>query len=344
MKRQLITLSLGLIGLSSALVFSACSEKKENDGKTIRIGHFPNVTHVHSLVARNMERNGKGWFEERLPGYTLEWYTYNAGPSAMEAVFARSIDVTYVGPSPAINAYVRSKGEEIRIVSGAMEGGAAFVVQPDKEYKDAKDFIGTVIATPQLGNTQDVSCRAWLAANNFTVTFPGAIYKGPESNPKNGFDIRLLPSANPEQLSMFLKKNVDAVWTVEPWVTRLEQQANAKVYLEEKDTVTTILVTRVKWMEENPEMLAKLVAAHQELTDWIKAHPEEAQAMVVAELEALTRTKVNPDLIKGAWKRLIMTNEISLPGLQKFIDDAQSAGLIEEKFDAKGMLPASASN
>src|ERR1700676_338748 len=125
----------------------------------IRVGHFPNVTHVQALVAHALSRQGKGWFEERIgPGTKIEWFVYNAGPSAMEAIFANSIDLTYVGPSPALNAYAKSRGQEIRIVSGAANGGAALVVPTDSALKTPADFRGKKIATPQLGNTQDVSC------------------------------------------------------------------------------------------------------------------------------------------------------------------------------------------
>lgn len=337
MKHYLLPISLGCLALASSVFISGCSERKE-DSKTIRFGHFPNVTHVQAMVARNMQRHGNGWFEKRLPGYTFEWYTYNAGPTAMEGILGRSIDMTYVGPSPAINTFSRSKGTEIRIVSGAAEGGVAFVVQPDKEFKSAADFVGTVIATPQVGNTQDISCRAWLADNNFTVTMQGAHYKGEDKSSGEDLDVRLLPAANPEQLPLFQNKTVDAVWTVEPWVTRLETQANAKVFLEEKDVVTTILVARVKWMEENPELVAKIVAAHEELTEWITQNPEEAQKMVIEELEAITQTKVDPELIKGAWKRLVLTNNISVPSLQKFVDDAMRTGFIPETVNVNDMI------
>ncbi len=130
---------------------------------TLRIGHFPNITHVQALVAHNLSRQGKGWFEQRLgPDVKIEWYVYNAGPSAMEAVFAKSIDLTYVGPNPAINAYFKSKGQEVRIVAGSVNGGSALVVQADSTLKTAADFRGKKIATPQFGNTQDVAARAWL--------------------------------------------------------------------------------------------------------------------------------------------------------------------------------------
>jgi hypothetical protein len=120
----------------------------------IRVGYFPNITHVHALLARNFERHGRSWFAPRLgPGIKVEWFAYNAGPSTMEAIFAESLDLTYVGPNPAINAYARSNGKEVRVIAGAVNGGSALVVQPDSGLAKAADFRGKRIATPQFGNT-----------------------------------------------------------------------------------------------------------------------------------------------------------------------------------------------
>lgn len=287
-------------------------------GNVVRFGHFPNVTHVQALVAHNLTRQGKGWFEERLgPGVTIEWYIYNAGPSAMEGIFANSIDVTYVGPSPAINAYAKSNGAEVRIVAGSANGGAALVVQPDSGIKTGADFRGKRIATPQLGNTQDVACRAWLGAQGLKIT-------------QLGGDAQVLPTPNPDQLSLFSLKKLDAVWTVEPWVSRLEREAGGVVFLEEKDSVTTVLVTSVKFQKEQAELLRKLDAAHRELTQWIKDHPQEAQQMVVDELAAETKSKISPDLIASAWKRIELTNDVSLDSLQTYVVNAQKAGFLKK--------------
>src|SRR6201997_4455273 len=148
---------------SLALLLITVAVSVANDKTVIRVGQFPNITHAQGLVAHYLSRQGKGWFEARLgPGVEIQWFTYNAGPSAMEAIFAKSIELTYVGPSPALNASAKSQGEEIRIIAGAANGGAALVVQPDSNLKAPSDFKGRKIATPQLGNTQDISCRAWL--------------------------------------------------------------------------------------------------------------------------------------------------------------------------------------
>src|ERR1700719_957373 len=146
--------------LSILLVASANFASAETK---IRVGHFPNITHAQGVIAHAMTRQGKGWFEERLgPGTKIEWFVYNAGPSAMEAIFARSIDLTYVGPGPALNAFTKSNGAEVRLIAGAANEGAGLVVQPDGNLKAPADFRGKRIATPQLGNTQDISCRAWV--------------------------------------------------------------------------------------------------------------------------------------------------------------------------------------
>src|ERR1700704_697814 len=228
------------------------------DKVVIRFGHFPNITHAQGVIAHALSRKGKGWFEERLgPKVEIQWFTYNAGPSAMEAMFAGSLDLTYVGQGPALNAHFKSNGEEVRVISGAANAGAALVVKADSPIKTAADFRGKKIATPQLGNTQDVSCRAWLKAQGFNVT-------------QTGGDVRVIPTANPDQLALFQSGGVDAVWTVEPWVTRLERDAKAKVFLEDTNIITTWLASSVKFLKNQRDLARKVVAANQELTDWMQ--------------------------------------------------------------------------
>jgi hypothetical protein len=174
---------------SLALLLITVAVSVASDKTVIRVGHFPNITHVQGLVAHNLSRQGKGWFEARLgPSVEIQWFIYNAGPSAMEAIFAKSLELTYVGPGPALNAYAKSQGEEIRVIAGAANGGAALVVQPDAKLKAAADFKGKKIATPQLGNTQDISCRAWLTSGGLRIT-------------QLGGDAQVLPTQNPDQLS-----------------------------------------------------------------------------------------------------------------------------------------------
>ena len=282
----------------------------------LRVGHFPNITHAQGLIAH---RNH--WFEDRLgPDVKIQWFVYNAGPSAMEAIFADSIDLTYVGPSPALNAYVKSRGDEVRIIAGAANGGAALVVQPDGRIKLPEDFRGKKVATPQLGNTQDVECRAWLTQHGFKVT-------------QLGGDVLVVPTANPDQLNLFKGKQIDAVWTVEPWVSRLEQEAGGQVFLEQRDTITTVLVSSAKCLRDRHALVKKFAQAHAELTEWIQQHPEEAQKLVREELTAETSRPISAELVTATWKRLEFTTRVAPPALLKFVKDAQAAGFLRGATD-----------
>jgi NitT/TauT family transport system substrate-binding protein len=291
----------------------------------VRLGHFPNVTHAQALVAHALSRQGKGWFEQRLgPGVEIQWFVYNAGPSATEAIFADAIDATYVGPSPALNAYFRSRGDEIRILAGAVEGGAALVVRGEI-IRSREDFRGRRFATPQLGNTQDVEFRAWLKKQGYRVT-------------QTGGDVRLVPAANPDQLLLFSRGEIDGAWTVEPWVSRLELEANGKIFLEQKDTVTTVLVSSAKFLKERGELARGLAQAHRELTDWIRAHPAEAKALARAELTALARRDMPAPLLERSWSRLRFTDAVSRASLEEFVKDAREAGFIRDAVDLGRLL------
>jgi NitT/TauT family transport system substrate-binding protein len=293
---------------------------------TIRFGHFPNITHAQGVIAHALSRQGKGWFEQRLgPNVEIQWFTYNAGPSAMEAIFARSLDVTYVGPGPALNAYLKSNGEEIRVISGAANGGAALLVKADSPIKAAADFRRNKIATPQLGNTQDISCRAWLKAQGFKVTLTGG-------------DVTIIPTANPDQLALFQNGGVAAVWTVEPWVTRLERDAKARVFLEDKDTITTWLVSSVKFLRDRRELARKIADANAELTKWIQQNPAEAQKLLIGELKAETRSDFAADAVAQAWNRIQFTSDVSSDLIAKSVRDGKEAGFLRGSTDTTKLV------
>jgi NitT/TauT family transport system substrate-binding protein len=311
-----------------AAVLATC--RKSGDAATdkivLRVGHFPNITHAQALVAHSLSRHGQGWFEPRLGrDVTIEWYVFNAGPSATEGIFAGSIDLTYVGPNPALNAYTKSRGEEVRILAGSARGGAALVVHSDDAIASPEDFRGKKIATPQLGNTQDVACRSYLAAHGFHVT-------------QQGGDVLILPTANPDQLTLFAAHKVDAVWTVEPWVSRLEMEGGGKVFLDEPEAVTTVLTSSVKLLKDRRELAHKFVAAHRELTEWLKANPKAAQTLLIEEIKAETGKQMPAELVTRAWQRLHFTSEISLAPLEKTLADAQAAGFITDRVDLARLI------
>lgn len=315
-----IAVVCGLIGLTS----TAFAQKIQ-----LRVGHFPNVTHAQAVIAHGLSREGKGWFEQRLgPDVEVQWFVYNAGPSAMEAIFTGGLDITYVGPNPAINAHLKSRGKEIRIVAGACSGGAALVVQADGRIKTDSDFRNRKVATPQLGNTQDVAARAWLASKGFRVTMTGG-------------DVLVVPTANPDQLSLFQKGYIDAVWTVEPWVTRLLLEAKGRVYLEESTLwpqtsgryVTTHLVSSARFLKEQPALLKRWIAAHVELTQWINEHPNDAKRLLNAEIKEETTRALPGEVLEGAWRRLELTHDPVRASLLRSAEDAHRIGLLRSKPD-----------
>ncbi len=293
-------------------------------GETLRVGLFPNVTHAQGLVAANMSREGKGWFEPRVGVDKIEWFVYNAGPSAMEALFTKSVEFTYVGPSPAVNAYARANGKVVRVIAGAMRGGSALVVSGDAIQKP-DDLRGKMIATPQLGNTQDVECRAWLIEHGIKVTLVGG-------------DARVIPTANPDILALFQQGKLNAAWTVEPWVTRLINEGGGRIFYEEKDPLTTILTARQDVVENRRELAVKFAAAHRELTQWILDHPEEAQKRVRDELTAIARKEIPLALISAAWIRLRPDSNVTVEPFQKFLDQARLVGFLRAQVDLSKLI------
>lgn len=311
-------LTVGLLGL---LLSSARAEPP----KRIRIGHFPNVTHAQALLAR-----AEGTFEKAL-GVQVEWITFNAGPSAIEALFTDAIDATYVGPNPAINGFVKSKGQNFQIVAGAASGGAALVVRTDSGIESERDFNGKTIATPQIGNTQDVAARAWLRKHGYELK-------------DRGGTVTVLPLANPDQLLMFQRKEIDAAWTIEPWVSRLEQEANGRVFIEESALwphgryVTTVLVVSRKFLRNHRELVEKLVRAHIALTERLEKDKFTAAPVINEQIKNLTGKELPPAVLESALRRVEFTWEPLEAELQHAADLAYEAGFLREKPSLAGLF------
>ena len=265
--------------------------------KTLRIGYFPNINHAQAVIGL-----GNGTFQKALGNNVdVKTFIFNAGPSAMEALFAKQVDVTYVGPNPAINAYVVSQGKDLRIISGASSGGAVFVVRNDSEIQTTKDFANKKFASPQLGNTQDVALRKYLLDNGYKTK-------------ENGGNVEVVPAKNPDILTLMLKKDIDGAWVPEPWGERLIKEANARLFIDERDLwppngqfVTGHIVARTDYLQNNPDIIKKLLAAHVDETLWINSHKEEAIKAFNVELAKITGKTIPEDELNSALSRMELT-------------------------------------
>jgi len=300
----------------------------------IHVGAFPNITHSQAMVGK-----ANGWFEKRMGAKVrIDWKSFNAGPSAIEALFAGAIDMTYIGPNPAISGYVRSNGEALRIVAGATSGGAALVVRNDSGIQKPEDFHGKKVASPQMGNTQDVALRAWLIAH------------GMKSTDKGG-DVQVIPLANPDQLTLFMKKELDGAWAPEPWATRLIREGNGRLFLDERTLwpngqfVTSHLIVRTQFLKEHPDLVKDWIRAHVEITDWISGHLPEAKKLLNQQIQKETGKPLPDALLDDAFGRMQVTYDPLRSSLMTAAKSAFDAGFLGRRMpDLSGLYDLSLLN
>jgi NitT/TauT family transport system substrate-binding protein len=287
---------------------------------TLRLGFFPNLTHAQPQVALT-----RGTFKEELgSNVTLETKTFNAGPAAIEALFAGAIDATYIGPNPTIAGFVQSQGKDVRIIAGATSAGALLVVRGDAGINKPADFANKKIASPQLGGTQDVALRAWLQKNGL-------------KDKEHGGNVQVIPTNNADALSLISRGQLDGAWVPEPWATRIVQEANGKVFLDERDLwpngdfVTTQLIVRTKFLQENPEVVERLVRAHVKTTQWINDNPDESKKIVNESIKKITGAGLSEAVMNAAWRNQKITNDPIASSLRQSADDAFGLGFLGDK-------------
>jgi NitT/TauT family transport system substrate-binding protein len=321
-RRSTISLAL-LVSIVLAACGSSGSSAKSSAPVTVRLGYFPNITHATALVGV-----GKGIFARNLGTDKLETTTFNAGPAAVEALFSGALDASYIGPSPAINAWQKSNGTAIRIIAGATSGGASLVVKPT--INSADDLKGKKLATPQLGNTQDVALRAWLKG------------KGLNTDPQGGGDVSILPQENSQTLTTFKGGQVDGAWVPEPWASRLVAEAGGKVLLDEATLwpggkyLTTTLIVRTQFLKDHPDSVERLLKGHVEATDFVQKNTAEAQTVANDAIKTVTGKALAANIIASAWKSLDFIEDPLVTTLQKEAEDATAVGLLK-KVDLSGI-------
>jgi len=317
-----------------AMVGAACSSSSKSNAVnagttakakavTLRLGYFPNVTHAPAMVGVE-----SGRFKSALgPNVKLDLKTFNSGSEAVTAIIAGALDASFVGPNPAINAFQKTKGE-VRIVSGTASGGAYLVVK--KSINSAADLKGKKVATPQLGNTQDVALRTWLNTQGLHET-------------KDGGDVTVVPQENSVTLTSFEQGSIDGAWVPEPWATRLVDEGGGKVLIDEATLwpqgkyVTTVLLVTKSFLDAHPDVVQSLIDGLAGSIEEITSDPAQAKSEVNKNIESVTGKSLKPNLIDASFAHITFTLDPLESTLQTSADHAKALGFLDSS-DLKGLV------
>jgi NitT/TauT family transport system substrate-binding protein len=325
--RTVRALALAATALLATTALTACGGDDEAapgaEATSLRLGYFPNITHAPALVGV-----GKGLFQEALGTTKLDAKTFNAGPAAIEALFSGAIDATYIGPNPAINGWATSKGTALKIIAGSTSGGAGLVVKP--EIADVAGLKGKKIATPQLGNTQDVALRYFLKS------------KGLNADQQGGGDVSVLPQDNATAVQAFAQGAIDGAWVPEPNLSKMINESKGKLLVDEKTLwpnqqfVTTHLIVSQKYLKEHPDTVKKLLQGHINSVKYIADNNADAQKVANAQLAALSGKPLKDDILAASFKNLTFTVDPIAPSLYTSAKHAEEIGLLKP-VDLKGI-------
>lgn len=306
-----------LLVLLALTLASACGGSSDDAtaGKVLRLGYFANVTHAAAVYGI-----ATGGFQKALGDTELKTSVFNAGPAAIEAMRGGAIDAAFIGPGPAVNGFVQTKGKLLRIVAGTTSGGAALVVKPEITSLDQLD--GKKVATPQLGNTQDIAAKAYFKAK--------------------GVEPTIINQENAQTLELFKVGKLDGGWLPEPWASRLVIEGGAKVLVDEAtlwpggEFVTTHLIVRREYLEKNPAVVKTLLAGLVAATDAVAAKSQAVQDTVNAQIEKDTGKKLKPEVLTAAFAKLTPTVDPAAASLAESAKHAMDVGLLKP-YDLKGI-------
>lgn len=315
---------LGVVVIGVLFGLTNCSEKKlgqdslKKELKSVRIAFFPNITHSQALVGKS-----KGKFEKDLEGTKIEWKEFNAGPSEVEAFLSGALDIGYIGPGPALNAYTKSKGD-IQIIAGASNGGAVFVSRQDLKITELSQLEGKKIAVPQFGNTQDLLLRNILNENKLKDTTTGG-------------NVEIRQAENPDIKTLLEKGEIDAALVPEPWGSRLITEIKANIILnyneiwKEGNYSTAVVISRKDFIEKNPEIVEKFLNAHIELTKNLNDNIDEYKNVVNGEIKNLTKKELSNEVLKNAFERIKFTYDPSKDSITGYNELSFNNGFIKKK-------------
>ena len=321
----------GAIPLVLAVTLTACSGSSDATASStssapaeLRLGYFANLTHAAALIGVD-----KGYFTDQLGGTKLTTQVFNAGPDEVEALFAGGLDAAYIGPSPTINAYGQSNGDAIRIIAGAASGGAELVVRGG--INSPADLKGKTLASPQLGNTQDVALRTWLTSQGLKNSVTG------------GGDVTVAPTANSDIPNLFDAGHLDGAWVPEPYASQLVLQHGGHVLVDEKDLwpggqfVTTQLIVRTDFLKQHPDTVAELLKAHIQAVQLAQSDPQAAAQAANNELTASGGKALPQDVLDRAWGELTLTWDPIASALKQSAENGVAAGTTQNQVDLTGI-------
>ena len=313
--RSAISAGIVVIVLLSVLITLSSSDTTPEN--KIRIAYFPNIGHAIPIVGIE-----KGFFEESIGDQTkIETRVFDSGPQAIESLFANSIDLAYVGPGPAINGFLNSNNHNVKILAGAASGGASFIVHPNSEINSVSDFAGKKIATPQIGNTQDVSLRHYLSEN------------GLKSAEKGG-SVIVYNISNPDIYTLFVKGDIDGAWVPEPWATILETELDGKRLFHEeelwpnKEFASVLLIANTDYVEKNPIIIANFLQSHHETVTWINTNPVETRIVFNDFLNSYLGQSLSDDVVDIALSNIVITADPLHNSIFSFAERADALGYL----------------
>jgi NitT/TauT family transport system substrate-binding protein len=295
----------------------------------LRLGYFPNITHAPALIA-----DSKGFFASELGSTKLTTQAFNAGPEEVAALLGGSLDAAFLGSSPAINAFAKSNGQAIRVVAGSTSGGAQLVTTPD--ITSPAQLKGKIIATPQLGNTQDVSLKKWLKQNNLEIG------TGPDKVTVQNLD-------NPRTLDLYKSGGLAGGWLPEPWSSRLVD-AGAKALVDERTLwpngqyPATVLIVRTDFLQQHPDSVQALIRGEEKAIAFATSDPAGAKTVTNDAIKKLTNSALAPSVLDRAFTELSFTTDPFAATFPQLSKDSVTAGVTPKETDVKGLFDLTALN
>ena len=311
----LIGVVIVAIGIIALVGFTQSSVNDSENN--IRVAFFPSVVHAVPIIGMETQT-----FANNLnTDLDIQVKIFDSGPQVIESIFSNSIDIAYVGPGPAINGFLKSDGNDLKILAGAASGGASFVIQKNSGLDLIENYSGKRIAAPQISNTQDVSLRHYLAENGLIPV-------------EKGGDVFVLNIANPDIYTLFAKGDIDGAWVPEPWATMLVEELDGVRLFDENEFwpenqfSSVLLIGRSDYIEKNPEIINKWISANEKTAQWINNHPDESKKLYNKFLKSYMGRTLPENIVEKSFSNIIITSEPLENSVYTFAERANTLGYL----------------